>query len=144
MRINVKKSKVTVITKTKNREHLNITWEEEQLEQVERFEYLGTVVIADGKTEEEIKHRVQKANQIYYQLENTIVGNKELKEDTKMRICKTVFIPTLLYGTESVTILDQHKNRMQTSEMKYLRKVVGKSRRDQIKTTKIRNQSKNQ
>jgi retron-type reverse transcriptase len=27
IRINVKKSKVMVITKTKNREHLNITWE---------------------------------------------------------------------------------------------------------------------
>ena len=43
-----------------------------------------------------------------------------------MRIYKTVLVPTLLYGTESVTILDKHKNRMQTSEMKYLRKVTGK------------------
>jgi hypothetical protein len=59
-----------------------------------------------------------------------------------MRINKTVFIPTLLYGTESLTILDKHKNRMQTSEMKYLRKVVGKIRRDQIRNTKIRNQLK--
>jgi hypothetical protein len=83
--------------------HLSTTWEEEQFEQVERSEYLGTIVTADGKTDEE-NHRVKKANQMYYQLANTIAGNKELKEDTKMRICKTVFIPTLLYGTGSVTI----------------------------------------
>jgi hypothetical protein len=54
-----------------------------------------------------------------------------------MRICKTVFIPTLLHGTESVTILDKHQNRMQISEMKYLRKMLGKTRSDQIRNTKI-------
>jgi hypothetical protein len=59
-----------------------------------------------------------------------------------MRIYKTVFVPTLLYGTESLIILDTHKNRMQTNEMKYLRKVIGKTRRDQIRNTTIRNQLK--
>jgi hypothetical protein len=59
-----------------------------------------------------------------------------------MRTYKTVLVPTLLDGTESVTVLDKHKNRMQTSEMKYLRKVTGKTRRDQIRNTKIRNQLK--
>ena len=85
---------------------------------------------------------MQKANQIYYQLANIIVGNKELKEDTKMRIYKTVLVLTLLHGTESLTVLDKHKNRMQASEMKYLRKVIGKTRRDQIRNTTIRNQLK--
>jgi hypothetical protein len=73
---------------------------------------------------------------------NIIVGNKELKEDTRMRIYKTVLVLTLLHGTESLTVLDKHKNRMQASEMKYLRKVIGKTRRDQIRNTKIRNQLK--
>jgi hypothetical protein len=59
-----------------------------------------------------------------------------------MRIYKTVFVPTLLYGSESLTILDKHKNRMQASEMKYLSKVIGKTRRDQIRNTTIRNQLK--
>jgi hypothetical protein len=70
---------------------------------------------------------VQKANQIFYQLVNSIVENKEIKEDTRMRIYKRVFVPTLLYGTESLTILDKHKNRMQASETRYLRKVTGKA-----------------
>jgi hypothetical protein len=53
---------------------------------VKRFKYLGTIVTADGKIDEKVNHRVQKGNKIYYQLVHTIVGNKELKEDTKMRI----------------------------------------------------------
>jgi hypothetical protein len=91
------------------------------LEQVQRFEYLGTTVTADGKIDEEINHRMHKANEIYYQLVNTIVANKEPKEDTKMWIYKTVFVPTLLYGSESLRILDKHKNGKQASEMKYSR-----------------------
>jgi hypothetical protein len=59
-----------------------------------------------------------------------------------MRIRKTVFVPTLLYGTESLTILDKHKNRIQANEMKCLIKVIGKTRRDQIRNTTIRNQLK--
>ena len=59
-----------------------------------------------------------------------------------MRIYKTVLVPTLLYGTESLTVLDKRKNRMQGSEMKYLKKVIGKTRSDQIRNTTIRNQLK--
>jgi hypothetical protein len=59
-----------------------------------------------------------------------------------MRIHEIVYVPTLLYRTESLTILDKHKNRMQASEMKYLRKVIGKTRRDQIRNATIRNRLK--
>jgi hypothetical protein len=62
-------------------EPLNITWEEQQLEQVEGFEYRRAIVTADGKTDEEINRRVQNAHQILYQLANTIVGDKDLNED---------------------------------------------------------------
>jgi hypothetical protein len=59
-----------------------------------------------------------------------------------MRIYETVFVPTLLYRTESLKILNKHKNRMQASKMKYFRKVIGKTRRDQKRNIKIRNQLK--
>jgi hypothetical protein len=41
-----------------------------------------------------------------------------------------------------LTILDKHENRMQTGEMKYLRKVLGKTRRDQMRNKKIINNLK--
>ena len=38
---------------------------------MERFEYLGTIVTADGKVDKEIKYTVKKENKIHYQLANT-------------------------------------------------------------------------
>ena len=56
-----------------------------------------------------------------------------------MRIYNTVYLPTLLYGSESWTVLSKHESRITSTEMKYLRKCIGKTRRDRIRNCQIRN-----
>ena len=87
----------------------------------------------------ELNHRINKANKIYYQINKTLIGKKEIKNVTKMRIYNTVYLPTLLYGSESWKILSKHESRITSTEMKYLRKCIGKTRRDRIRNCQIRN-----
>jgi hypothetical protein len=61
---------------------------------------------------------------------------KEIK--TKTQIYNSVYVPILTYGAESWPVKSKHTNRIQASEMKFLRRVKGKTRLDQIRNAGIR------
>jgi hypothetical protein len=65
---------------------MNIQWKGVKLEQVQRMEYLGTVINDDGRVDEEINNRIKKGNQILYQINSALVRQNELTSKTKMQI----------------------------------------------------------
>jgi hypothetical protein len=66
-----------------------------ELEQRTSFEYLGTIIHQNGKSEE-VLNPVRKTNNIYYQLNQTIFGKKEINNKTKLHVYRTVMEPSLL------------------------------------------------
>ena len=56
--MNVKKTKTMVISRSNNTK-ANITINNEELEQVEKFKYLGQTITSDAKTEKEIRIRTR-------------------------------------------------------------------------------------
>lgn len=138
MAINSTKSKVMVISRKE--EDVNFFCEGEELEIVDDFLYLGTMVSNTATIDKEVSSRIAKATGIYYQICNTIVGKREVTNQVKLHIFKAVFLPTLLYGSESLVTLDRNMSRMTAIEMKYLRRVAGKTRRDRIRNDTIREQ----
>ena len=108
------------------------------LEVVEEYKYLGTMFGRNGKVNDEIKYRIKQATNVYYQLNQTILGKKEVSQKTKIQIYNTIYKPTLLYGAESWPVNNKIEQKITAAEMKYLRRISNKTKRDMIRNTKIR------
>jgi hypothetical protein len=52
----------------------------------------------------------------------------KVSQKTKMAIYSSIYIPTLLYGSEYWVITEKQKQNIQTAEIKYLRRVIGKKK----------------
>jgi hypothetical protein len=61
-----------------------------------------------------------------------------VKCNYKIQIYKSVHIPTLTYEAGSLPLTTKHENRIIATEMKFLRRIVGKTRRDKWRNNRIR------
>ena len=85
-----------------------------------------------------MNERIGKAMRTYHAMNTSIIGKKEISKETKMKIHKTVFRPTLTYGCESRIVTNKLRSKIQAAEMKYPRRVQGVTRSDRIRNVKIR------
>ena len=81
----------------------------------------------------EIENRIQKANNVSYQLA-PLLKHSDIPIETKSKI----FLPTLTYQCQTWTMTKPLERKIITCEMRYFRKAVNKTRRDMIPNTKIR------
>ena len=138
--INTRKTKTMVISREPCRHQIKIN--RETLEQVDSYKYLGVIISANCSLKEEINQRISKATKVYSQLGQAFIGKRELTTKTKISIFNSVYCPTLIYGSETWNLDSKEKSRLQAAEMKFLRRSIGKTKRDKIRNTKIREEVK--
>ena len=69
------------------------------LEEVQRFEYLGTWVTEDTRSEEDVRARVGMAKAAFWKNKEIMRGN--IRFITKMKILNCYMLSILNYGCES-------------------------------------------
>ncbi|CAG9839125.1 unnamed protein product [Diabrotica balteata] len=65
-----------------------------------------------------------------------------MRTDSKIRIYKTCIRPIMTYGIEVREDTNKTKQMLRVAEMKTLRTIMGKRRRDRVRNTNIREQCK--
>jgi hypothetical protein len=97
---------------------------------VSQFKYLETTVTNQNLIQEEIKRRLSSDNAFYHSVQN-LLSSHLLSKNLKMRICKTIILPVILYGCESWSLTLREEHRLREFENKVLRRIFG-PKRDEV------------
>ena len=69
------------------------------IEQVEKMVYLGSITTEEGKSEVEIKRRIEIARNVFNNMKS-VPSSRKISLNTRMRLTKYYVWSTLLYGAE--------------------------------------------
>jgi hypothetical protein len=99
---------------------------------VKEFEYLGSIISADGSMELEISSRIGKAVGSLRGL-NKIWKNKTISTKTKMKLYRANALSILLYGFETWQLKEADEDRLNAFDYKCSRKILKTDWRDHNK-----------
>ena len=104
-----------VFSKKKISPKCKINFDDEELQQVENFNYLGSVLTHDCRCTSDIKTRIALAKISFTDISSTFT-NKQLENDTKKRLMKCYILSVLTYGCESRTLSKRDESRLKAME----------------------------
>jgi hypothetical protein len=91
---------------------------------------LGTTAINQNFIREGIKSRLNSGNARHYAVQN-LLSSRLLPKNVKIKIYKTIILPTVLYGYETWSLTICEKHRLRVFENRVLRRVFG-PKRDEV------------
>ena len=121
--LNHKKTKCMVISKEQIGKVCSINIDNNQIEQVDKFNYLGSILTSDGRCDEDIKRRISLAKDAFGKL-SCIITNRSLTIDLRKRVINSYVIPILTYGSECWVISEAMKKKIDAVEMWFIRRLL--------------------
>ena len=113
--INCKKTECMIVSKRES-PACTLKIGDDTIKQVQKFNYLGSLLTENGKCDEEIKKRIGMAEDAFQKLQK-VVENSKLSLDIRKQILDCYVKPILTYGSESWTISSQVEQRLLAAEM---------------------------
>ena len=127
--MNVKKTKT--ISRDPEGKKVDIKVDNETLQQVEKFIYLGTLILEEIKTDKEIERRKNIAKEKFSSMAK-ILKSKRLKLATKLKIVKCYIYSIFTYGCEAWTLSKVLEAKIEAFEMWCLRELGNVMWKDKV------------
>jgi len=99
-------------------------------EREEEFKCLGTTLTNQNSIQEEIKSRLMSGNVCYHSVQN-LLSSSLLSKNLKIKICRTIILPVVLYGCETWSLTLREERRLRVFENRVPRRIYG-PRRDEV------------
>jgi hypothetical protein len=97
----------------------NIKTDNNSIERVEEFRYLGTTLTNQNFIQEEIKSRLKPGNACYHSVQN-ILSSILLSKNIKINIYRIIVLPVVLYGCQTWSVTLREERRLRVLENRVL------------------------
>ncbi|RUS76284.1 hypothetical protein EGW08_015956 [Elysia chlorotica] len=113
----------TEVMRVNNKQHAPIPLHQENMKEVDKFVYLGSIVSKDGGTDEDIRSRINKARHAFRTL-RSVWSSSALAQHNKIRIFNSNVKSVLLYGSETWRTTKTNTQKLQTFINRCLRNIL--------------------
>ena len=103
---------------------------------VDKFTYLGSTLSRVVHIDE-VSARIAKASAAFGRLRGSIWDRSGIRLDTKLKVYRSVVLPTLLYACETWTVYQRHAKRLNYFHTSCLRKLLKIKWQDRIPDTEV-------
>ncbi|XP_063590147.1 uncharacterized protein LOC134767028 [Penaeus indicus] len=131
------KKTVVMNCSTTNSPPIPISVENQELNVVDKFCYLGSTISTDLTLDREMEVRIGKASTAFSRLRARAWNNRLLTERTKTRIYESCVLSVLLYGSETWTTYTRHEKKLNAFHMRNLRRIIGVSWKDHVTNEEV-------
>ena len=108
------------------------------IEIVNSFKYLGSILSNNSSIEEDINNRLSKASKVFRGLIRLIWYKKSIRLGTKIKLFRSIILSILLYGSETWCLLNSQIQRLQVFVTRCLRIITGISLWQKVRNTELK------
>ena len=109
----------------------------QRLQVEDKFTYLGSILSRVVHIDDEVNARIAKASAAFGRLRGSIWDKSGIRLDTKLKVYRSVVLPTLLYACETWTVYQWHAKRLNHFHTSCLRKLLKVKWQDRIPDTEV-------
>lgn len=118
-------------------ERNNLPLDNGTIKGVEKCKYLGVLFNKQGTSKDEVQERIIKGRKTIGAL-NSVLWDKDIRKDTKMRIYKTIVQSVMTYGAEVWDLSQVNRKKLLSTEMDFLRRSCRRSRLERVRNEVIK------
>ena len=120
LKINLKKSKIMRIN-ARNDQRIKVN--DEQVDDVEEFLYLGALLDKEDGATKDIQQRLSKARQTFYSLRR-IWNSSEISRKTKIQLFKTIVRAVFMHGCEAWKLTKTEVKKLDAFQYKCMKRIL--------------------
>ena len=136
LKMNAKKTETMVCSKNGEEQVNSRDMHGEELKQVKSFKYLGSLINNKGGCEKEVQTRVSASWMKWREV--TVLNDKRMPMRLKAKIYTTMVRPVMTYGSECWGLKKKDERKLNTTEMRMLRMMLGVSLKDKLGNEEFR------